>query len=230
MLCWGGSSGGRSQRARDAEKAGAPIRRIGPLSRRLQAERLELLGPVAWQVNKTREADAAGHAIVGDGLDQARSEKGQRRQHCARLDGAPPVVQDRRCRGSALRQARRASLGPWRRRQAAWPWRPTGSLARRDEPPNWGDEFAADTRGRFPPGDDHGRRLRSPGAADLLCPKPALLLTSISGILASLTCLMPGMIPWPDGVSRMRAFFCAIKFWRLASSVAMSPLSPSRRS
>jgi hypothetical protein len=42
----------------------------------LQAERLELLGPVAWQVGKTREADAAGHAIVGDGLDQARSEIG----------------------------------------------------------------------------------------------------------------------------------------------------------
>jgi hypothetical protein len=43
---------------------------------RLQAELHELLGPIAWQIGKMREADSAGLAMVGDGRDQARGEKG----------------------------------------------------------------------------------------------------------------------------------------------------------
>jgi hypothetical protein len=39
------------------------------LPRRLQTEHLELLGPLARQIGKTREADAAGQAVVGDSLD-----------------------------------------------------------------------------------------------------------------------------------------------------------------
>ena len=50
--------------------------RPAPLPWRLQAERLELLGPVTRQVGKTREADAARQAIVRDGMGQARGEEG----------------------------------------------------------------------------------------------------------------------------------------------------------
>ena len=70
-----------------AAERGVPTPRAR-LPWRLQAEHLELLGPVARQIGKTREADAAGQAVVGDGLDQARGEKGQREQHCGRSDGA----------------------------------------------------------------------------------------------------------------------------------------------
>src|SRR5258708_4709047 len=58
------------------------------LPRRLQTEHLELLGPLARQIGKTREADAAGQAVVGYGLDQARGEKSQRDLHTSRADGA----------------------------------------------------------------------------------------------------------------------------------------------
>jgi hypothetical protein len=56
-----------------AELAGPTSR--APLPWRLEAEHLELLGPVARQIGKTRETDAAGQAVVGDGLDQARGQK-----------------------------------------------------------------------------------------------------------------------------------------------------------
>jgi hypothetical protein len=54
----------------------------------LQAKHLELLGPVARQIGKAREADAAGQAVVGDGLDQARGEKSQRELHGGQANGA----------------------------------------------------------------------------------------------------------------------------------------------
>ena len=132
--------------------------RISAAIAALQAERLELLGPVARQIGKTREGDPAGQAIVGDGLNQTRGEKSQRQQHCGRSNGAflplrnfgnvedPPrdkLVEPASGLGDAGKQ-----LGPGVRPRRS----PVGmsALDRRDE-------FAADARGRLAPGNDHGR-------------------------------------------------------------------------
>ena len=94
-------------------------------------------------------------AIFGDGLDQSRSEEGQREQHCGRSNGAllplsnirdvenPPgdkIVEP----ASRLSDAgKKLSLGV----------RPGCSRIEMN-PLDRRDEFAADTRGRLLPGDD----------------------------------------------------------------------------
>jgi hypothetical protein len=71
-------------------------------------------------------------ATARDGWQPLYNEKDSFRETFVTL-GFLAAVTKRIRLSSGPRSVRQASLGPWRCRQAAWPWCPTAPLARRDE-------------------------------------------------------------------------------------------------